>query len=62
MRMVLADFDNAFAYEALTRASSVLGDKKGTKEHLALAQAAGAKIAEQDDKDYFFSKLENVGI
>jgi hypothetical protein len=56
----IGDFDLAFAYEALARAASVLGDGQAVRENLALAKAAGEKIAEQDDKDYFYSELENV--
>lgn len=57
----IGDFDLAFAYEALARAASVSGDAKAVKENLALAKAAGEKIAEQDDKEYFFAELENIG-
>jgi hypothetical protein len=57
----IGDFDLAFAYEALARAASVLGDKKAVTENLALAKQAGENIAEQDDKDYLFSELENIG-
>jgi len=56
----IGDFDLAFAYEALARAASVAGDSKVLKENLALAKNAGEKIAEQDDKDYLFSELENI--
>ena len=54
------DFDLAFAYEALARAASVLGDEGAMKENLTLAKNAGEKIAEQEDKDYFFSELESI--
>ena len=56
----IGDFDMAFAYEAMARAASVLGDERAVKENLALARAAGEKIAEQDDKDYFYSELWKV--
>jgi len=56
----IGDFDLAFAYEALALAASVAGDDKAMKENLALAKAAGEKIAEQDDKEYLFSELENI--
>ena len=56
----IGDFDLAFAYEALARAASVAGDQEALKENLAFAKAAGEKIAEQDDKDYLFSELENI--
>jgi len=56
----ISDFDLAFAFEALARAASVLGYKQAMKKNLALAKEAGEQIAEQDDKDYFFSELENI--
>ena len=54
------DFDLAFAYEALARAASVLGDNKAVGKNVTLAKDAGEKIAEQDDKDYFFSELASA--
>ena len=57
----IGDFDLAFAYEALARAASIAGDQEVMKENLALAKAAGEKIAEQDDKEYLFAELENIG-
>ena len=54
------DFDLAFAYEALARAASVADEKQSVEEFLALAKEAGEKIAEKDDKDYFFSELESI--
>lgn len=54
------DFDLAFAYEALARATSVAGEKQSVSEYLALAKDAGEIIAEKDDKDYFFSELEGI--
>ncbi len=54
------DFDLAFAYEALARASSVAGDKQSAAEYLRLAKEAGEKITEKDDRDYFFSELGSV--
>jgi len=54
------DFDLAFAYEALARASFVAGEQQSVAEYLALAKEAGKKIAEKDDKDYFFSELESI--
>lgn len=56
----IRDFDLAFAYEALARAAVVLEDNEGVEEYLALAKEAGDQIAEQDDKDYFFTELEKV--
>jgi len=56
------DFDLAFSYEALARAASVTGNKQTVQENLTLAKEAGEQIAEQDDKDYFFSELESIAV
>jgi hypothetical protein len=56
----IGDFDLAFAFEALARASSVAGDKQSVAEYLALAKEAGENISEKDDKNYFFSELEGI--
>ena len=58
----IGDFDIAFAYEALARAASISGHEQTARENLTLAKVAGEKIAEQDDKDYFYSELESVGV
>jgi hypothetical protein len=56
----IGDFDLAFAYEALARASAVAGDQTACERYCALAQEAGEKIAEQEDRDLFFSDLATV--
>jgi len=58
----IGDFDLAFAYEALARAASVSGDNQSLQEYLFQANTAGEKIAEQEDKEYFFSQLGSVGV
>lgn len=55
----IGDFDIAFAYEALARAASLIGDKN-LPELLEKAKAAGEKIAKEEDKKYFFSELESI--
>ncbi|MHA2293794.1 MAG: hypothetical protein ACXACK_16655 [Candidatus Hodarchaeales archaeon] len=57
----IGDFDLAFAYEAMARASALNGDKKSDlKKYLELAKDAGNKIAKKEDKEYFFSELKTI--
>ncbi|MGD2249975.1 MAG: hypothetical protein PVF58_16335 [Candidatus Methanofastidiosia archaeon] len=56
----ITDFDIAFAYEALARAYAVLGEKAKREKYMVLAQEAGEKIADEEDKKYFFSELETI--
>jgi hypothetical protein len=56
----IADFDIAFAYEALARAHAVAGNKSERSRFLELARAAAAGIAKEDDRKYFLSQLETV--
>ncbi len=54
------DFDLAFAYEALARASAVSGDIAKGHGYLSLAESAGEEIAKKDDREYFLSELNGV--
>lgn len=56
------DFDLAFAYEALARASATAGAKETTEKYLKLARDASEDIAKKGDKDYFLSELNNIKI
>lgn len=56
----LKDFDLAFAYEAMARASDLAGDEIETAKYLALAEEAGAKIEKPGDQKYFFSELKSL--
>lgn len=56
----LQDFDLAFAYEAVARASKLAGDEVGTAKYILQAKEAGAKIADMNDRAYFFSELETI--
>jgi hypothetical protein len=56
----IADFDLAFAYEALARAASSAGDKEERDQYLALAQEAAQQIAEKGDRDLVLHDLETV--
>ena len=56
----IEDFDLAFAHEALARAHAVAGALDKSREHIRLAEQAGEKIEEKDNRDYFFSELKAV--
>lgn len=56
----IGDFDIAFAYEGLARAFALSKDKNQYEKYLQLAKEAGAKIAKKEDKEYFFSELNNI--
>ena len=56
----IADFDVAFAYEALARANAVAGNQPERDRYVELARAAADGIAKEDDRKYFLSQLETV--
>ena len=56
----LADFDLAFAYEAMARACHLSGDLMETAKFITLSQEAGEKINEEDDREYFFKELNTI--
>ena len=56
----IGDFDLAFAYEALLRASAVLGDKVSLEKYKSLAKAAGDAIEDEANRDYFFRELQTI--
>ncbi|MCC7355249.1 MAG: hypothetical protein IT330_16010 [Anaerolineae bacterium] len=56
----IGDFDLAYAYEALARASMVAGKKSDAERYVALARGAGEKIAEKDDRDHFLGDLNTI--
>lgn len=56
----IGDFDLAYAYEALARAHLAAGELERSAHFRALAAAAGEKIAEQDDRDWFFKDLGTI--
>jgi hypothetical protein len=55
----LADFDLAFAYEALARAASVAGDTAEARRYVALAQAV--PVADAEDRDLLARDLASIG-
>jgi hypothetical protein len=56
----IADFDIAFAYEALARAHAVGSNEGERDKHLQLAQKAGEAIAGEEDRKIFFGDLASV--
>jgi hypothetical protein len=50
----MADFDWAFAYEAVARANAVIGNRDKALEYIALAEEAGQAIVDQESKEIFF--------
>jgi len=54
------DFPLAYAHEALARAYAVAGDARAREKHIRLAREAGAKIAEDDDREQFFKDIRRV--
>lgn len=55
---LMEDFDLAYAHEALARANAAAGNRAQAEEYLALAQAAGQKIADEESKKYFFGDFD----
>ena len=53
----IADFDVAYAYEALARAHAAAGSREDSSRYWDLAAGAAAGIAEKDDRDYFAQDL-----
>jgi hypothetical protein len=56
----IADFDLAFAYEALARASAVAVSRPDRDRYLGLAREAAKGIAKEDDRKYFLSQLDTI--
>ena len=56
----IGDWDLAFAYEALARASRVAGDRAATEHWLAKAHAAADQVAEDEDRDHLLEDLATV--
>jgi hypothetical protein len=53
-------FPLAYAYEALARAFAIAGKARLREACLKLAKAAGAKIADVEDRQQFFKDLRTV--
>jgi DNA-binding transcriptional MerR regulator len=58
----IGDFDLAFAYEALARASAVAGDGDGARRFVEQARGARDGIAEADDLELFDADIATIPI
>ena len=56
----IADFDLAFAYEALARAHAVAGDAAQARDYTDQALAAAEDIADDEDRDLVLADLETI--
>ncbi len=56
----IGDFDLAFAYEALLRASSIMEDTAKFKKYKKLSVDAGNEIEDDGNKNYFFNELKTI--
>lgn len=56
----IGDFDLAFAYEALARASAVAGNRQGREHYLALARSAAEGIRAAEDRRILESDLDTI--
>jgi hypothetical protein len=56
----IGDWDLAFAYEALARASRVAGDEPAAQRYLALARDAGERIVDKEDRELLESDLAEL--
>ena len=52
------DFDLAYAFEAMARAYKILDDKAKHQEYYQLAEEAGNKIVQEQDRKIFFDDLK----
>jgi DNA-binding transcriptional MerR regulator len=56
----IADWDLAFAYEALARASAVAGDKEQARAFTDQSLAAAEDIADNEDRELLLTDLETI--
>jgi len=56
----IGDWDLAFAYEALARASAVAGDKEQARVWTEQALAAAEDVAEAEDRELVLTDLESI--
>ena len=59
-RNSIGDFDIAFAYEAMARASAAAGEMSHCQRYIKSAREAGDQIKEKGDRNYFFSELKMI--
>jgi hypothetical protein len=53
----MEDFDVAYAYLGMARAHAILGHAADAQKYLALAEAAGQSIADDEDREIFSNEL-----
>jgi len=56
----IADFDLAFAYEALARGHAVAGDRGEAQRYLDLAQGASGGISDEANREYVSWEMASV--
>ncbi|MEW5876159.1 MAG: hypothetical protein AB1752_13385 [Candidatus Zixiibacteriota bacterium] len=56
----IGDFDLAFAYEAVARASALAGHKAERDQYLALAREVGSKIDKEEDRKWLMQNLDSI--
>jgi DNA-binding transcriptional MerR regulator len=56
----IADWDLAFAHEAIARALSVAGDDDGARAEVARARELATEIAEDEDRELVLSDLQTI--
>jgi DNA-binding transcriptional MerR regulator len=56
----IADWDLAFAHEAIARALAVAGDHEGARAEVARARELAADIAEDEDRELLLSDLATI--
>jgi hypothetical protein len=56
----IGDFDLAYAYEALARASLVAGQRGAVDQYLDMARDAAERISDKDDRDLFMKDLQEL--
>lgn len=54
----MKDFDVAYAYEAVARAAALGEDSDSARRYLQLAEAQGARIADEEDRTIFLADLQ----
>jgi DNA-binding transcriptional MerR regulator len=57
----IGDFDLAFAWEAVARASAVAGDRVASAEAIARARELAAGIGDEEDRELLASDLATIG-
>ena len=58
----IGDWDLAYAYEALARASAVAGDRDQARTWLEQARAAGVAITDAEDRELLLADLATIPV